>query len=95
MRERRELKREKRGKTDSLEDGTNELPLAHMQLIFGRFDGSICRRTICIGHENMSRPHIDFCYNLSSRSSVMTLHGHEGGSMLVAYTNEGDFEPAR
>ena len=45
MRERRELKREKRGKTDSLEDGTNELPLAHMQLIFDRFDGSICRRT--------------------------------------------------
>ena len=58
MRERRELKREKRGKTDSLEDGTNELPLAHMQLIYGRFDGSICRSTICIGHENMSRPNV-------------------------------------
>ena len=57
MRERRELKREKRGKTD-LEDGTNELPLAHMQLIFDRFDGSICRRTICIGHENMSQPDV-------------------------------------
>ena len=46
---------------------------------------------------HMLKAHIDFCYryNLSSRSSVMTLHGNEGGSMLVAYTNEGDFEPAR
>ena len=64
------------GKSGGWED---RIAPAHVQLIFDRLDGVIRRFTICIGHENMSRPHILFCSNLSSRSSVMTLHGNEGG----------------